>query len=396
MSVDPSTGERWALVEEPPHGLAHALTTLYGAACLRENGLSFNTQLRHLGAVAIALDWAAGKQIDLEQRILACDMLERGEVHDLRKRLRRNFNLDKARSAKARRAIPRAVSAATHADRIRAVHAYMVWHAENAIRRIPSANSSRLRVAKDRFAAFGKMMLSALPSGKSNKREGLAAEERAAFFAAIAPDSPENPFKPPYRRRNHAMLSLLFETGCRRGELLKLTVDDLHLHGPRTFVVLANRQDEPDDPRPNEPRPKTLAREVDISSQVAAILHQYVVHDRSKLPGAKRSRFVFLARHGKPLSLQAVNDMFRLLRARAQELPNSLTPHVIRHDWNDRFSEASDEIGLAEAEEKQARNYAMGWKKGSEQSADYLVRRTREKATEVSLRMQDKSFGEGK
>ena len=73
-----------------------------------------------------------------------------------------------------------------------------------------------------------------------------------------------------------------------------------------------------------------------------------------------------------------------------------MTPHVIRHDWNGRFSEASDEIGLAEAEEKQARNYAMGWKKGSEQSADYLVRRTREKATEVSLRMQDKSFGEGK
>ena len=120
LSVDPSTGERWALVEEPPHGVAHAMTTLYGAARLRENGASFNTQLLALGAVAITLNWAVQKKIDLEQRIGACQFFDRGETLDLRRRLRHNFNVEKARSDKARKLVretvgkrPTAIACAT-------------------------------------------------------------------------------------------------------------------------------------------------------------------------------------------------------------------------------------------------------------------------------------------
>ena len=57
------------------------------------------------------------------------------------------------------------------------------------------------------------------------------------------------------------------------------------------------------------------------------------------------------------------------------------------------FSDAADEVGLNEAEEQLARNYSMGWKKGSRAVRGLLLRRTKKKAAEASLRMQAKSWG---
>lgn len=394
LSVVPSTGERWALVEWSPAGIAHEASTLYCAASLRENGLSFNTQLSALRAVASALNWAADRGLDLDQRIGACDFLDRGEVHDLRAALRRSGDLDKARAEKAKEIVKPTVGNATWATRIRYVCDYVAWHGEHVISRIPARDAGRHKAAAAKLEAFKKAMLAKLPSGKSGGREAMDEEQRKAFLVAIEPGSPRNPFKPPYQFRNYVLLRLLFAIGCRRGEALKLTGADLHLLGDRKCVVIAQRQDRPDDPRRNEPRPKTQGRECVINDGLASLLMRYLKEDRRRTPNAKKTPFVFLARDGKPLSLQAVNDMFRLLRAAVPALPDSLSPHTLRHDWNERFSDAADERGLSDAEEKQARNYANGWNKDSEQSSGYLVRRTRKRAGELSLRLQNKSFGE--
>ena len=104
-----------------------------------------------------------------------------------------------------------------------------------------------MQEARNRLDDFRTMMLSGLPNPKTGGREALDDDERAVFLAAIAPGSATNPFKPPNQRRNDVALRLLDTLGCRRGELLKITVDDLHLHGPRTYVEIVLRQDEVDD-----------------------------------------------------------------------------------------------------------------------------------------------------
>ncbi len=398
LSVDPATGERWALVEGPD-GVAHYGTTLYGVACLRERGLTYNTQMNALGAVAIALNWAERRRVDLDARVGRCEFLDRGEAVDLRQALRRNGNLDKAVSDKARRAAKAVVSGATWATRIRDVHAYLAWHAQDVVRRIPNRDTARALDARARLEDFGRLMLNDLPRTKRGRRLSMGGDGRAAFLAAIRPDSPQNPFKPPYRRRNYLLMRLIDEIGCRRGEALGIAGEDLFLRGDRKsshpYVVVGvfrGAKGEKADGRPRQPLPKTLKRPAPLSEELAADLFDYVRNERPAIPNSKRTPYLFLARSGKPLSLLAVNDMYRLLRARASGVPAHASPHVSRHDWNERFSDYAEAVGMSEAEEAQARNHQMGWVKNSTQGENYQLDRTERRANEAALGMQEKSW----
>lgn len=393
-SVAPS-GERWALIVGPPDGIAHEPSTLYGAMCLRERGLSHNSQTAHLGAVVIALNWAERKGIDLDARIGSCDLLTRNEVVDLRLNLRWNLNHDKAKDPEAKASTRATVSHATFYNRVHFVWDYIVWHAEEVIRRIPARDSARAREARLRLDDFKKMFLSGLPVPKDGEREAMDETTEAAFLGAIMPGSPTNPFKPHVQHRNYALLLLYYETGCRRGEALKIKGEDLFLHGKTPHLMIVVRNDEKADPRTFEPRAKTLGRREEVGPILAAAIQNYVVNHRAKLPGAKRTPYVFLNHRGTPISLPSVNDMFRLLRTSVPGIADDFTPHVVRHSMNERFSEMADELGWSESEELQARNYKNGWKKTSKTGERYLRRHTKRKAAEASLRMQANSW-EGK
>jgi hypothetical protein len=166
LSVDPASGERWALVEGPD-GIAHYGTTLYGVDCLRGRGLSHNTQIFALGAVAIALNWAARRGVDLEARIASCEFLSRGEAFDLKQALRRNGNRDKVKDKKTVGLVPAVVAPATWVTRVRDVCAYLVWHAEDVVRRIPNRDDIRARDAGARIDDLKRILLDDLPAAKS-------------------------------------------------------------------------------------------------------------------------------------------------------------------------------------------------------------------------------------
>lgn len=85
-------GERWAFIGVGKHGLPHDPTLLFATLSLRERGLSVNSQVAYLSALAIVLAWAKERGIDLDRRMGECDLLNRYEIYDLRGRLKRNFN----------------------------------------------------------------------------------------------------------------------------------------------------------------------------------------------------------------------------------------------------------------------------------------------------------------
>ena len=57
------------------------------------------------------------------------------------------------------------------------------------------------------------------------------------------------------------------------------------------------------------------------------------------------------------MSLPALNKIFKVLRVKCPNLPDSLCPHVMRHTWNDRFSEEMDKRQIPEETEKKWRSY---------------------------------------
>jgi integrase len=205
------------------------------------------------------------------------------------------------------------------------------------------------------------------------------------------PDHPDNPWDDlSCRYRNSLIVDWLLYLGLRRGELLGIRIPDINFQ--QETVTVHRRADDPDDPRLNQPNAKTLGRVIPISRGLLDRTKRYVLDVRAKTPGARAHTFLFVASHaGRPLSLQAVNKLFRVLRSKCPSAANqSITPHGLRHTWNERFSEEMDRNQISDEKESRQRSYLMGWSYTSETAATYQRRRIREKANVASLKLQDK------
>jgi site-specific recombinase XerD len=101
---------------------------------------------------------------------------------------------------------------------------------------------------------------------------------------------------------------------------------------------------------------------LDLRSDVIELLSIYILQVRAAAPSrAKRHGFLFVdLRTGRELSASTIEKIFHRLRE-LPGLPAKLTCHVLRHDWNERFSRAMDEAGVAPARERQLRRYLRGW-----------------------------------
>jgi len=67
-----------------------------------------------------------------------------------------------------------------------------------------------------------------------------------------------------------------------------------------------------------------------------------------------------------------------------------LTSHVMRHTWNERFSEQAELMGLTDAAEEKARNEQQGWTDNSRSAAVYTRRHASRKGRELSLKLQER------
>lgn len=208
------------------------------------------------------------------------------------------------------------------------------------------------------------------------QREGLDPAVIKRLLAVVEPDHPENPFRPEVRFRNYLIVRLLVELGLRRGELLGLYVNDLIITGSRGTVTIHRRPDDKNDNRRAKPAAKTAARVLPLSGRGAELVHEWVVEYRAKLPLAKRNPFLFVTvPDGRPMSLSNVNKIFEAIRKRVPGLSDDLGPHLLRHSWNDAFSELIDEkANISPEEEIKWRMRFMGWR--NEASARYYLRRT--------------------
>ncbi|WP_162003365.1 tyrosine-type recombinase/integrase [Microvirga tunisiensis] len=345
----------------------------------------------------IALNWAAARGIDLWAKIASVDLLTTFEIENLRTALRVNYQKEvsaKTQKSPRKRRKPTTVGHSTYYNRCHMVRDFLAWHVRNVVQRIKTSDP-KLPEARHRLDMFERQMVENLAKPHPREREGIDEPTQELFLEAIRPGSPLNPFQKKHQPRNYALLLLYYVTSIRRAEGMKIKGEHLiGLGSDKPSLVIVRDPDDPADPRGVEPRIKTLPREVPLSRELATALLEWVVRHRTdpnRYPGAKRTPYVFVSRTGKPIGARTINDMFELLRKRVPGLPDDFTTHLLRHTGNDRFSAAADAQGLKEAEEKQARNYIMGWTKNSNQGDRYTRRHTRRRAQALMTRMQQKS-----
>ncbi len=404
-----SSGERLPVLIDTRVGVPLFMPTVYSLTQVRGRNLAANTIEQTLRHIVVLLLFLEQRSIDIEARFQEGCILELAEIESLARvcslplpdvvalgtqgvsaKPARVTSLERVRHHQPDVA-PKAVHSDWAASRVRVIADYLSWLTKAQLLALPNS-SAAFQVLEPTRQIVVSTLLARAPADRSRSvvglREGLSDEISARVLRVTAKDSPENPWTSEFTKcRNELVFRWLHSFGLRRGELLNVKVSDIDFR--KETVTVVRRADAPEDPRNEQPTVKTRDRVLPVPPDLCRMTHDYVVHARRHLVGARRHEFLVVAdKTGAPLSLSALNKCFAFLRTHIPDLPDDLSPHVLRHTWNDAFSETMDRMKTPEPDEQKMRSFLMGWSETSGTAANYTRRHVRQKAVEVSLKLQ--------
>lgn len=407
------SGERMPMLIKTDTGLPVFDACVYATSAIRPGSGSAATIEQALRGVQILLTFTDQRKIDLHQRFASGQFLD---IHELDNLVRAAYGFLAPKGGeepseiaaapkiipieKVRRRAPKAnaepaVATSTVAIRLYYAHTYLEWLGQRTAKNVCTTLEQKTSYM-DLLREFLANLRNRTPKARSGSdRLSLTPAEREKLLSVIDPASPENPWTGDFiRDRNRLLVMWGMGTGLRRGELLSLHIKLIQFQ--HCLADIVRQHDSKNDPRKYQANPKTRERSIGISKELAHMTHDHVVKYRSKL--RCKHDFLFVADTGAPLSLAALSKVYRTLRKKHPDVGEKLSSHVLRHTWNEDFSEIADKAGLSEEDERRGRIHAMGWSDTSKSAEDYLKRRTRRVATEVSVKIQqaviDKSKGE--
>lgn len=396
-------GERHSVLSRPGALPVHEVT-LY-LAKYRKRGRAANTIHTVCMALALLYRELAMARIDLLQRLRQGQFLTIPELNRIADAAQywvddlsyeeRNSNSNVINIKRIR--MPRkaaveggkAVNVSTQASRLRYMADYLGFLVTYFGATLTAPLRERLmRESTYALEAFFVQVPKVSKRAKLGSREGLSKEDQDRLLKVVQPDSPDNPWNRGFvRQRNWLIVMLLLATGMRRGELLGLQIRDFDQRLPKLRIL--RRADASEDPRRIQPNTKTNDREIELRPAVMRAVWNYINYHRKKIKPARKYPQLIVADDGMPLSLKSIDKLFAQLREACPSLPVKLTSHVMRHTWNERFSEQAELMGLTDAVEEKARNEQQGWADNSKSAATYTRRYASRKGRELSLKLQE-------
>lgn len=348
-----------------------------------------STQKVYLEAIKRLCEWEKKQGIDLTVRFRQKAFLVNHEIDSLA------AHLQAARRGKRGKTI----SAGKANTYINYVAYYLKWLADEVV---TDSYDASFRAAIDHQDTKLKDKTTEKAGSKSAKAQEIRGKRLPQEAREQLIQLWSDPLANLYRRadvgsrvRNVVMLRALYETGMRRGELLSLKLGQfLQATGGETarLIIERNHHDEYDT-RVNQPVAKTSGRIVPISDELEQQLLAYIETYRAEIPGVGFSDedFIFVTHRGgrgqgKPLQISNLDQNLRSLIKIFPAL-HGVHPHLLRHDWNYRFSEEADRDGLKPHKEKEIRAILMGWTENSEMAVLYNQRHTQEQSLKIGVKV---------
>lgn len=184
--------------------------------------------------------------------------------------------------------------------------------------------------------------------------------------------------------RNHLIVWLLYESGIRAGEALKIrctdVLDDYQIEAGKTIglIEIIKRPNDHHDERVHEPAVKTLPGSVPVTRSLAASLREYIrTHRRLAMKNridGKETPYLFVChsgrRTGKPIAQRTLNQIVKNF-AENYQLPHWLSPHPLRHT---HFTELAEIAGEKNCNPTDVINARGRWSPNSNTSERYIQR----------------------
>lgn len=370
-------------------------------------GQSFNTQLRKAVELTFVLKQFANIGIDLPTRMATGQLVSEREYlqfYDascLQQNSEDSYTmLSRKISDKTLRNIITAnqrsmakVSNETLQGRVRRFRGYCTWLFEHFhdLHSVNEVLSNRF----DRLISKIKLDEEGIGSNRSHRvadaTESVIPDDVfVRLLEMILPSSPNNPFTGS-KVRNYLIISVLYQTGIRRGALAKLKISDCHFSGSFDQISIYRSGDDPTDPRIDKPNQKTKAHLATISPVLMRQIKLYIDQHRANTPQNQLHDFIFVSEKnsrgtiGQPISLKSINAIFQKL---SEALQFHIHPHLLRHKWNEIFDKEGEIQGVDHKLLEDARKYAMGWSESSIMTQTYNDKRLAQKAKEISAAHQ--------
>ncbi len=415
--IDLTPGERISVVKDAASGLPLFDAVVWATSELRSAGHRPNTIAQAMRSVAVMQRYFDLHNVNLDARLREGKFLIQSEATGLaahcRLGLRRasNAEVTAARSSlgqkvadlHARRtATPEGqpsptatVKDSTASVRAHFIKKFLTWKLDDYLFKV-GVDDQRYRdlqaLGKKAIEAFAEKSPRSRDFRELDARQGLTGESRDLLEYITEPSSSRNPWKDLHTRsRNHLIVQLFLALGPRAGELLGLRVRDFS--AANGTIVILRRPDNAEDTRARRGEVKTRERELKLNPTLSELTRSYILNERRAIRGARKHEFLFVAsKSGRPLSYSALAKSFAQLRHAYPEALEGVVAHMLRHTWNDSFSEQADESGLAPQREQKIRSYLMGWSEHSGMASRYTRRHTQREADEHMEAIQKKAM----
>ena len=120
----------------------------------------------------------------------------------------------------------------------------------------------------------------------------------------------------PFNYRDKAILELLYATGIRISELVKLKISNIDFKEDLIRVIGKGSKE----------------RIIPITNEAKKYLDQYIYNYRPIILNNKNTEFVFINRYGKSISRQSVFKFIKL-ECLKKNIKKDISPHTIRHTF---------------------------------------------------------------
>lgn len=313
---------------------------------------AYNTAAAHVRAIQAFYLYAASRGVDADETILACRfepilaLLDSYSVWLISNRQADNLM---GRIGVVDSSHPQ-IDLRTRDQYLHKLKRYLSWCATRYIPRIRQGSSTLtdidaafVDVAEAIERRFESHTVDLRPN--QTRYRSLTDAQLQIIRELIRPSAANNPFTNRLQLRNWLMIELLLETGMRRGELLKLYTTDINQGSQHAYVSVLEREQDPDDPRAEEPALKTNSRTIGISSDLYEVYERYIQHERRPIRSGKPMkmpfRYLFISDRGRPLSIRALasvlDRLFLTIDLAYPGLLPTLSAHDFRHTFADRF-----------------------------------------------------------